>query len=603
MRLQPQGPARSCRTRAVTQGAGAGFARRARLLALTLTAALLAGATLANAASAKPAFHDTLTCQSVTYNWTGFGEGEHAMTLKVKVDGQRKPYAYESRYHFTGDSGSVTVPVAIPVGRHEVTAYAEYEGGESDYRLPPIECGPNDAISIEKLQEVAGSGSGYTTAEVVTNPGQQLSYKFIVKNTGNQTLLNVVLGDPQCEPLSITGGPSGAFKPGEVATFYCTRTLGGPGTYTNVGQVAGTPEGGGGPTVAASNEVVARVVTSPSIAIEKLQEIVGSGKGFTKEELAANVGQVVSYKILITNTGATPVTLSALKDAHCDKGTLAGGPGALPLGPGETTTYTCSHTFKLTDNNKVYANTAATTATGEGGATVTDSSNTVLVEVPVPKPRVKHVVTCNSITTTLTGFPQRPGNQVVIRVKIDGQTKPFAYEKHLTFDGSTVTVTFPVSIPAGHHEITIYVEWQHPTNGLPAGESDYRIIGGVTCPFVGNLQAEKSQRVVGGGGFTTSTLSAFAGQTVEYRVVVTNATNAPLTLGALSDEGCDPGTVSGGPGASPLGIGASTTYTCTRLLSGPGPWTNTASIAGTPPVEVGGSVTAVSNTVTAQTPI
>lgn len=578
------------------------MAMRARLLLLALTAALFGSAMLAQVASAKPVFHDTLTCESVTYNWTGFGEGEHAMTLKVKVDGQTRPYVYEARYHFTGDAGSVTVPVAIPAGVHSVTAYAEYEGAESDYRLPPIECGPNPAISIEKLQEVSGSGSGYTTAEIVTNPAQSLSYKFLVKNTGNQPLTHVTVSDANCEAGSITGGPS-TIAPGATATFYCTRLLGGVGVYTNTAQVSASPEGGGEPVSTGSNEVVARVVLAPSISIEKLQEIAGSGHGFTKEELAANVGQTVNYKILVKNTGELPVTLSALKDAHCGKGTLTGGPGANPLAPGETTTYTCSYTFTKADSGRVYANAAGVTATSEGGS-VTDGSNTVLVEVPVPKPVVKHVVTCNSITVTLTGFPQRPGNQVVIKVKIDGQTKPYAYEQHVTFNGATTTVVLPVSIPAGHHEVTVYVEWIHNGNGLPPGESDWNLKGGITCPFIGSLTAEKSQRIQGGEhGFQTTTLTAFTGETIEYQVVVTNSTNAPLTLGALSDEGCDGGTISGGPGASPLAIGASTTYTCTRLLSGAGPWTNTASIKGTPPPEVGSSLTATSNTVNAETPI
>src|SRR5437660_4438760 len=78
----------------------------------------------------------------------------------------------------------------------------------------------------------------------------------------------------------------------------------------------------------------------PAFTIEKRQEIAGSGTGLTTSLLKAVLGQTVDYEIFVKNTSSVPETLGALSDPHCDPGTIAGGPGASALAPGETTTYT-----------------------------------------------------------------------------------------------------------------------------------------------------------------------------------------------------------------------------------------------------------------------
>ena len=79
----------------------------------------------------------------------------------------------------------------------------------------------------------------------------------------------------------------------------------------------------------------------PEFPIQKLQEIKGSGGGFTTSESTAKLGQVVSYEIVVANTGNTPLKLSPLKDQNCTN--------ISPAGPSElavraTETFTCEHT-------------------------------------------------------------------------------------------------------------------------------------------------------------------------------------------------------------------------------------------------------------------
>jgi hypothetical protein len=117
---------------------------------------------------------------------------------------------------------------------------------------------------------------------------------------------------------------------------------------------------------------------APAFTLEKLQSL---GGPFTTETLSGAVGQKVSYEMIATNTGNTPLTFSKLVDPRCDPGTIAGGSLA-PVEPRGTVTFTCTHTLTAADATAgSYANTATVTGTPEvqEGAPVTHESNTVVV--------------------------------------------------------------------------------------------------------------------------------------------------------------------------------------------------------------------------------
>lgn len=94
--------------------------------------------------------------------------------------------------------------------------------------------------------------------------------------------------------------------------------------------------------------------------------------------------------------------------------------------------------------------------------------------------------------------------------------------------------------------------------------------------------------------FTTSPLAATVGQAVDYRILITNTGQVPLTFADFTDGLCDPGTISGGP-SGPLPAGESSTYTCRHALTAAGTVRNTARITGTP--SGGPAITHTSNSV------
>jgi hypothetical protein len=235
------------------------------------------------------------------------------------------------------------------------------------------------SFTIEKSQEIAGSGGGFTTSTLRGSIGQTVDYEIAVRNTGSVAETFSGFTDAHCDPLTIAGGPaSSQLAPGQSTTYTCQHALTSVGAYTNEATVTGTTVGGT-PVTHTSNQVVVEVPAEPAFTIEKRQEIMGSAGGFTTSPLTGAIGQTVDYQIVVKNTGNEGLTFSNFNDAQCDKGTIAGGPGEAPVAPGSSTTYTCSHVLTSTGP---YVNKASVTGTPQGQAAIMHTSNPVEVNVP-----------------------------------------------------------------------------------------------------------------------------------------------------------------------------------------------------------------------------
>jgi hypothetical protein len=186
---------------------------------------------------------------------------------------------------------------------------------------------------------------------------------------------------------------------------------------------------------------------------------------------------------------------------------------------------------------------------------------------------VKHVATARNVETNET-------------IKLRGST---------TFVGEEGKAVTPLELPPGTYKLDAWAKWKG--NGL---KGSFDILGRVSCNPTPGFSIEKLQRI-GTGSFTKSTLMGTVGETVEYEIVLHNSGNVPLSFEPLVDSNCDEGTVSGGPGASPLAPGASATYMCTHVLSAgdraAGSHSNSARTTGAPPPGDGSPITHTSNTV------
>jgi hypothetical protein len=127
------------------------------------------------------------------------------------------------------------------------------------------------------------------------------------------------------------------------------------------------------------------------------------------------------------------------------------------------------------------------------------------------------------------------------------------------------------------------------TGQPPTGPSLIRTDDVVALVAAPAMTVQKLQRDGSSGSFTTGTITAKVGDTINYEIRVTNTGNTPLTL-SLSDVRCDAGTIqgpaaiSGGLSGDTLSPGGVAQYTCSHVLraSDPSPFTNTATVTGQP---------------------
>ncbi len=500
---------------------------------------------------------------------------------------------------------------------------------------------PAPSFSIVKEQQIVGAGS-FTTATLTGSVGQTVLYEMLVTNTGNTSLTFGSLTDPHCDAGTITGGPGGnPVVAGASTTFFCDHVLTAAdqaaGQYTNTATITGTPPpGSGSPITNQSNTVVVNVppAPAPSFTIAKLQEIAGVGP-FTMSQLTGAVGEAVDYEMIVTNTGNTALTFSALTDVKCDGGTLAGGPGGNPVAAGASTTFTCDHVLTAVDQTAgSYTNNATITGTppAGSGSPITNQSNTVVVVVPAsPAPsftilKEQMIAGVGSFTTSqLTGAVGETVDYEILVTNTGNTSLTFTAFSDPHCDAGTISggpggnpvtagsstaffcshVLTAADQAAGSYTNTATITGT-PPGGPPTTTPSNPVVVNVPVAPAPSFSIVKEQQIVGAGAFTTSTLTGAAGQTVLYEMLVTNTGNTSLTFGSLTDPHCDGGTITGGPGGSPVAAGASTTFFCDHVLTAAdqavGQYTNTATITGTPPAGAGSPITNQSNTVVVNLP-
>ncbi len=424
-----------------------------------------------------------------------------------------------------------------------------------------------EAFTVEKEQKI-GAG-GYTKAKVHGKPGEVVDYKIIVTNTGGEVLDLSSITDPNCTNIK---GPSKAeLAPGEQAEYTCEHELGAEGTWVNVATVETSTH-----RTEKSNEVEAEVEV-PNFVVEKEQKV-GAGL-YTKEKLVAKVGEVVRYRIVVTNTGNTSITLANITDPNC--GAMMG-PSQSTLAPKEHAEYTCEH--ELTSEGAWH-----NVATVEDTGGLHKESNEVEVEAKAPLLKVEK--------------EQQIGAGSYTRERIEGKLGEVVHYKIIVTNNGAVAVTLraisdpncenmsaPTKSTLGPGESAEYTcEHALTSVGVWLNTAEVETTTHVVAKS-NTVEAEvpepgapeefsvvKEQRLAT-GSYTTSRLVGKVGETVFYLIKVTNTGKSQVHLTAISDPNC---TNIVGPGKAELGLGESTEYTCEHTLTGTQPWINVATVEST----------------------
>jgi uncharacterized repeat protein (TIGR01451 family) len=223
-----------------------------------------------------------------------------------------------------------------------------------------------------------------TNGNGVQDAGDTLAYTFSVTNTGTVTLTAVSVTDPIA---AITGGPLASLAPGVTnsttfaGTHVLTQTEINAGSVVNQATVTGTPPiGVAGPVTDLSGATNTDDVktTKPLTRISTLF--------LDKTSPTVNynaVGNTISYKFLVKNTGNTTLTGITIADTYPGI-VFTGGPlASLAPGASDTLTFTATYAAKQTDiDTGSIVNTATASATSPTGAI---TSNVDSVTIPAVK--------------------------------------------------------------------------------------------------------------------------------------------------------------------------------------------------------------------------
>ncbi|WP_159449452.1 DUF7507 domain-containing protein [Okibacterium fritillariae] len=273
---------------------------------------------------------------------------------------------------------------------------------------PPIESPPSTvevpsvpapALTIAKTVAPADQ----TSYEV----GEELTYSFLVTNTGNVTLTDVVVNEGDFngsgELGAVTPASVATLAPGASTTFTATYTLTQAdvdrGNTANTATATGVPPTGP-PIESPPSTVEVPSVSAPAITVVKTADIAA------QEDYV--VGQVVTYSFLVTNTGNVSLT-----DITVNEGEFSGAgelsevtcpaePAA--LAPGEQITCTATYTVVQADVDAgTITNNATVTGTPPNGGTPPTSPPSEVTVPSPPAPGIAVVKTANVEKATAVG--------------------------------------------------------------------------------------------------------------------------------------------------------------------------------------------------------
>lgn len=241
----------------------------------------------------------------------------------------------------------------------------------------------------------------YTNGEDADSPpgpvvrvGEDVTWSYVVTNTGNMLLSNVRVEDDQIGDIDC---PKTTLTPGEVMTCATTAPAE-AGQYANTGTVVGTPTEGGLASVT-DQDPSHYFGAQPAFVLKKYTN--GQDADSAPGPIL-DVGEIVVWSYIVTNTGNVPLAITVTDD----QGASIRCPRALTVPGGQQ----ICQAFGFAQAGQ-YQNVGTATATYLGeSVTATDTSHYVGQELPLPnEPRIDIKKLTNGVDATTI-----PGTFVVV---------------------------------------------------------------------------------------------------------------------------------------------------------------------------------------------
>jgi uncharacterized repeat protein (TIGR01451 family) len=440
-----------------------------------------------------------------------------------------------------------------------------------------------------------------TNGNTVTDLTDVINYAFTVANTGNVTLLNVTLTDPNA---TVAGGPIASLAPGAInsTTFTASHTVSAldmiAGSVSNQATVIGAAATGeqasdlSHPTDPnADQPTVVPVVLQPAIALVKSMQSVTVNDQGTPGNPADDTLEI-AYDFAVTNTGNVTLSNIQVTDPLV---TVSGSLTSLAPGASDTTSFSAIYTATPADiaagqvvNQATVNGTAPNNAVATDLSDHTDNLNDRPTIVPLANqpgvaivmqfagysagdgdgiPEVGEAV-LYSFTVSNTG--NVPLYNIVVTdlnaTVIGGPlvSLPVGTSDSITFSASrTLTPVDLVALTVTNQATVNASSFAGPVSDLSDESSttgdDPTVVNVTEVPAIAVIKTVGSVTDANSNGFTDE------GDTINYVFTITNTGNVALLNITLTDANA---AVSGGPLASlAAGTSDSTTFTASHLVT------------------------------------
>ncbi|WP_206412968.1 beta strand repeat-containing protein, partial [Nitratireductor soli] len=426
------------------------------------------------------------------------------------------------------------------------------------------------AVGLERISLEKSGAYFDLNNNGLTDTGDRVDYTFVVENTGNVTLTNIMLTDPGAV---VSGGPIASLAPGgaDGLTFTATRLLTqadiDAGLVSNMAEATGkAPDGH---VVSDTAQAIVALETHERIALNKTGGYVdANGNG------AADAGELVTYAFMVENTGDVTLANIVVTDPSA---TVSGG-SIISLAPGATdsTTFTATHSLTQADIDAgAVSNTANVAGAAPDGGLVNDEASATVSLPRRPKMKLAKTGTyqdtnSNGVTDVgdriaytfaVTNF----GNVTLTNVTLDDEKAAVSGGPIASLlPGATDSTTFTADYPLTQADIdqgavsNIAETAAVASDGSSVGAEANATVPLARSPLLSLVKTGSYQDTNGNG-------TADLGDHVVYGFAVTNAGNVTLVDVAVTDPLV---TVIGGPIASLApGVLDSTTFSATYPLT------------------------------------
>ncbi|HEY1523309.1 MAG TPA: hypothetical protein VGF70_09895, partial [Solirubrobacteraceae bacterium] len=466
------------------------------------------------------------------------------------------------------------------------------------------------------VKDITAGGSGenndnsYETNQFTGGPGScpKISIPTITTTATSAQAPNAIhdtatlTGSSGAGTITFNLYPSGASCSG-APLFTSSVSTTGDGTYSsgNTTQPVGTYQW----QASFSSSAISGIVSNCTDANEKSTVTKANPTLTTQAHSATTVGSPISDTATLSGgsspTGSISWNVYASTDSTCQTALNTSPLTAAVSGnnsynsptftPTSAGSYKWVATYSGDANNTSASNSctdpAEVSTVGKAGPTLTTNAVAALVGQPIHD--VAHLTGGSSPTGSVT-FNVYASSDTTCATPLNPQ--PSALKVTVNGDADYASPDFTPAAGAGTYQWVATYSGDANNGTVATACGDPNEVSTVTNNAAPAITLHKVERIGSSGSFTHGPLTGGVGDTVEYQMTVTNTGNTTLVI-AFTDAQCDSGTLSGPTVLSGTFDAATNTlsasggelmYTCSHVLAaGDNPYTNTASVVGTPP--------------------